>query len=116
MLKRKETDFVQVFNDYTWMSFQAYLEKHYAKQSKRLKNDADRRKFLHSKGVKFQKDNAGVEGVAVSKDEPGTKSIRVGTNISVTKEKALGGDDISPDELKDELQKARKWGTCETQL
>ena len=83
-----------------WFSLKRFTDSRFPEQS----NDAQRRAFLIRKGIALQKDENGVEGVAVPKGGGAEKEIKVGRRMSASKLKQqnLGdGADYSKEEIAD---------------
>ena len=66
---------------YSWRSLKSFCDKEYP--NKVFKSDNARKAFLLKKGLRLQKDEDGVEGVAIPKDDE--KEIRLGKKLSASK-------------------------------
>ena len=68
----------------------------------KFKNDSSRKQFLTKRGVRFQKDENGVEGVATARDGEDEKEIKIGKRLSADKVKVQDfgdGTEFGPDAL-----------------
>ncbi|CAE7939875.1 unnamed protein product, partial [Symbiodinium necroappetens] len=85
LLERRDETYVDVAQVFVWRSLKAFCDAEYATMS--FKNDMQRRAFLLRSGIKLQKDDRGVEGVAVPKDDNGSESkeIKIGKRLSAAK-------------------------------
>lgn len=66
-----------------WQSFKRFCDEQFP--DVKFKNDVQRRAFLVKKGLKFQKDEKGVEGVVTPKHGEDEKEIKVGKRLSADK-------------------------------
>ena len=83
-----------------WTSLKKFCDSNYPEQ--KFRNDQQRKAFVLKKGLKIQKDEHGVEGIATSKEGTSdTKEIRVGKRLSASKIKQLnfGGEDADKAEM-----------------
>lgn len=65
LLERKDVEYVDVSETYTWWSLKKFCDKNFAEIH--FKNDAQRRAHCVRMGIKLQEDEKGVEGVAMPK-------------------------------------------------
>ncbi|CAJ1372605.1 unnamed protein product [Effrenium voratum] len=80
LLERKEEMYVDVAEVLTWQSLKRFCDLNFA--SKKFKNDQQRKAFLLKQNIRLQKDERGVEGVAVAKDGASDeKEIKIGKRL-----------------------------------
>lgn len=66
-----------------WQTMKAFCDENFPGQKFK---DAQRKSFLVKRGLRIQKDEKGIEGVAMAKDgQEGTKEIKVGKRFSAAK-------------------------------
>jgi hypothetical protein len=85
LLKKNDEDFTEIVAEYDWTPLDTYCEDKWPKR--KFRSDKARRAHLALEGIPLQKDDAGVDGVAVAKLAGGRKNMRVGRRIGVVKEK-----------------------------
>ncbi len=89
-----------------WTSLKKFCDGNYPDQ--KFRNDQQRKAFVLKKGLKIQKDEHGVEGIATAKEGTSdTKEIRVGKRLSASKIKQLdfGGEDADKAEMNQQNEK-----------
>ena len=94
-----------IFEVMKWQSLKRLCDQNFP--DKKFRNDTARRAFLVKKGVKLQKDNTGVEGVAVPKDDSHheEKEIKIGKRLAASKiRQADYGEDASKSAVKEAHQ------------
>lgn len=84
----------------TWYSLKRFCDEKFPSQ--KFKNDQQRKTFCLKKGLKLQKDDLGVEGIAVPKEGDGDKKeLKIGKRISASRLKQEDhGSDFNRDAVK----------------